>query len=366
MKRLIAVPVALAVSAAWSAPQSPSMHFLALAATQAPGSISSQLMQSRHRDRMVVVVKEPAACGQRLSAPSFAVDEGVLHLGYRRPAASAQQSCVATGIFTLKGLPQRPLTVAADAVHAGFGTLADNRGPSAGEADAQRSQAGPRLAMKFIGGQAKRVTGTVQRSVRQMRKGDQMVAVVTQPVACGTRLIEPSVALDEHALALRYGMTESAGGAMCAATGVFSVKGLPAGKWVAVAQGHAVSVARTSQPSRPESNGPRMSFIGTPALMQAAGGRGSVQVRNGDALNLVLHEPAPCGERLQAAAFKLEGRRLSVHYQVPGTQASEAKCIATAMIVFRGLPAQDIRVVAVSDTVPAQRLALARPSVKLD
>lgn len=359
MKRFSVILAALvSTGAAMAATSGPSMQFLAAPAKQEQGALTPTRVQSRLGDRMVVVVKEPAACGQRLTDPHYVLSDGVLRLGFRLPAADAQaQACIATAIFTLKGLPPEPVLVQTEA---GAAMVAQARPDPAST-----------LPVKFLAGAARPVDGIAQSEVRQVRSGDQLIAVVTQPAACGTRLLDPSVRLDESKLALRYRVTEAASQAKsCAATAVFSVKGLPERELTTVAEAtrRRASAALEMAAAPAATAGPRMSFVGIPAISQSTAGpqRDVVQARNGDAMNVIVHEPAACGERLQRASFSLEGRQLFVHYQVPVDQASASGCVATAMILFRGLPSEDIQVVAISDPAPVANLALVRPQAKLD
>jgi len=359
MKQFSVILAALiSTGAAMAATSGPSMQFLAAPARQEQGALTPTRAQSRVGDRMVVVVKEPAACGQRLTDPHYVLNDGVLHLGFQVPAADAQaQTCIATAIFTLKGLPPEPVLVQTEA-------------GAAMTAWAQTDTASP-LPVKFLAGAARPVNGIAQAEVRQVRTATQLIAVVTQPAACGTRLSDPSVTLDESKLSLRYRVTEAASQAKsCAATAVFSVKGLPQRELTTVAEatlrrGSAGPAMATQAAAAP---GPKMSFVGVPAISQSTPvpQRDVVQARNGDAMNVIVHEPAACGERLQRASFSLEGRQLFVHYQVPVDQASTSGCVATAMILFRGLPSDDIQVVAVSDPAPVANLALVRPQAKMD
>jgi hypothetical protein len=351
MKRAcLSIVTAASMVATAAAQAGPSMAFTSVPAVPATQSVRHAVMQSRAGERMVVVVKEPAACGARPTEPRFALDDGVLRVGFRLPAAAAR-TCVATAVFTMKGLPPEPVAVLADAQHA-----------AAAPARAERE---PGLALTFIGGEARPVAGIAQPVVRQLRSGGQLVAVVTQPAACGSRLSDAAVALDETNLALRYRAAASGGQApSCAATAVFTVRGLPSRKLIAVAQpalsdrgGHLASVADSTAKATPT-----MRFMATPAIRASAFGalQNVVQVRSGDAMNVVIHEPAACGDRPERASFKLEGGLLRLHYQMPNTRTSETGCVATVMAAFRGLPADDIRVVAASGSAPGGTLAMDR------
>jgi len=358
MKRTHVLIAALASLGATAAPAqaNPSMSFLSAPAVREQGVVQRTVMQSRAGDRMVVVVKEPAACGARPAAPRLALNDGVLHVGFSLPPTTTP-ACVATAVFTVKGLPSEPVSVLADADDA-----------TAAPARADHDQA---LAVKFIGGEARPVEGIAEAAVRQVRNGGQLVAVVTQPAACGTRLSDPAVALDETDLALRYGAAASSGATpSCAATAVFSVKGLPSRELTAVARPSPLAQgAQVASPTEGAAGpAPKMSFVAAPAIPAAAFGslRNVVQVRSGDAMSVIIHEPAACGARPERASFKLEGWQLRLNYRMPKAQNPATGCVATAMVTFRGLPAHDIRVVAVSGSAPDGTLAMVWPQATSD
>jgi hypothetical protein len=318
------------------------------------GAPQRALVQSRTGDRMVVVVKQPAACGARLTDPHFALNDSVLRVGFRVPAAaSSAPVCVATGIFTMKDLPSGSLSVLASADDAIASTM--------------RASPTPTLAMKFLGAESRPLAeGGAQTSVRQIRHGDQIVAVVTAPARCGTRLADPTAELEQSNLVLRYRVAVADGQQRpCAATAVFSVKGLPSRALVALAQPapSAGSVEIAASAAAPVQSAPRMSFVAAPAIPVSGFGseRHVVQVRNGDTMNVVIHEPAACGDRPERASFKLERGRLWLRYGMRAAQTSATSCVATAMVAFRGLPADDIEVVATSDSAPDGTLAWVWP-----
>jgi hypothetical protein len=347
----VVIAALVSASATLSAHASPSMSFLAAPAVQTEGAAQRGLLQAREGDRMVVVVKEPAACGERMSAARVAVIEGVVHVGFRVPAAgSAAPACLATGIFTLKGVPSQPLFVLAEADRAAG--LPPPENPT------------PQPAMKFLAGEARPVEGGARASVRQVRYGDRMIAVVTEPAACGSRLADPAVALEQSKLVLRYEAAAPAGEARpCAATAVFTVTGLPSRDMGAVARPAPLRHLAAARGGASDASGPTMRFQGVPAVaapaMQAQ--RSVVQVRRGDAMSVIIREPAACGERPDRASFQLERGRLWVRYRMPGAQPRQGRCVATAMIAFRGLPPDELRVVAMSDSMPEATLAMDRP-----
>ena len=227
---------AMLCAAAWGAnPQAPEMKFLAVPATDPGAGANLAAGQARTDDRMVVVLREPAACGARPSNPRFALEGSALRLGFdiERPADGAA-GCVAKAIFTLTRLPAISLQVRAD-VH-----------------------------------ERKELPARVQASL-------------------------PAI---------------------------------PA-TWNA-----------------PE-GGARMQFLASPAVPVSGtmNRRDFVQFRDGEVLQVVLHEPAPCGERPASPSFQVAGDRLFVGYRVAQPAGSGGNCLATAMFTFHGLPEGDFRVV---------------------
>jgi len=110
MRTLLAVTLALVNSTAALA--GPAMQFNASPARAVDGRALRALIEERIADRMIVIVKEPAACGERLSAPGFRLAGSRLELLYEVPAAGAAP-CLATAVFTFRGLPEREFTVRA-------------------------------------------------------------------------------------------------------------------------------------------------------------------------------------------------------------------------------------------------------------
>jgi len=343
---LIAAASLLLAGGAGATTPAVSMHFLAAPAIPVQGTARGALAHVRTGDRMVVVVKEAAACGQRLGQPQAALANGVLRVGFSVPQTTDKANCLATGIFTLHGLPREPIMV-----------TAQMQAPATAASDLV---AGNRIAAEIQTRTAGPVAGRVQRGVHQVRKDDQLIAEVTEPAACGTQLLNPWVSREASRLDLHYDLTRASGGApACAATAAFVMKNLPAIALTAQApiatgasKGEGGAAAATT-----------MGFLAAPAQAQAdrKAERSLAQVHNGDTLTVVVHEPAPCGERAQNPSYQLLGQELTVRYQLPQAKTPGAACIATAVLTFHGLPASDIHVVAAVEpapSVPAAQLAL--------
>jgi len=116
MKRPIALLATLSASGAACAapPAQPAMTFLAAPAIPLHTGTAPSVVHSRHGDRMVVVVRAPAACGQRLSRPGVLLEHGTVRLSYRAPE-DGERNCIATAVFALHGLPSGEIEVVAAA-----------------------------------------------------------------------------------------------------------------------------------------------------------------------------------------------------------------------------------------------------------
>jgi len=116
MKRPIALLATLSATGAACAapPVQPAMTFLAAPAIPLRTGIAPSVVHSRNGDRMVVVVRAPAACGQRLSRPGAVLESGAVRLSYRVPE-DGERNCIATAVFALHGLPSREFEVVAAA-----------------------------------------------------------------------------------------------------------------------------------------------------------------------------------------------------------------------------------------------------------
>ena len=97
-----------------------------------------------------------------------------------------------------------------------------------------------------------------------------------------------------------------------------------------------------------------MTFLASPAI--AIPGYGEyphvVYVRSGDTMNVIVHQPVACGERLRDGSFEVESKWLLLRYSAPYEGAWNGPCISTGMFVFHGLPSGDIQVVALPEPLP--------------
>jgi len=195
------------------------MRFVGTPAVAGMGETKREIVQSRHADRMTVVVYEPAACGSRPIEPAASVSDGALNLRFKLTAGGAGGAapCVATAVFALRNLPQGELKIAVDA---------------------GKKEAAPVLAAAnselmglrfFVGVPATAATGESKREIVQSHRGDRMTVVVTDPAACGSRPVEPAATISGGTLHLQYSLAaavESAEGP-CTATAVFALHHVP-------------------------------------------------------------------------------------------------------------------------------------------
>jgi hypothetical protein len=113
-----ALPAPESMAMAARAPDPFRLGFLATAAVPAKAGAGERLSSVRTADRMTVVLRSPTRCGARATAPSAEVSGGTLHMRYSVPAIpAAAEACVATEVFTVHNLPDRDLTVVAEARH---------------------------------------------------------------------------------------------------------------------------------------------------------------------------------------------------------------------------------------------------------
>lgn len=198
-----------------------SMRFVGTPAGVGMGEAKREVVQSRHADRLTVIVYEPAPCGSRPVEPVAALSEGTLNLHFKlRPAPTTSEgACVATAVFALRNLPQRELQIAVEAVK--------EEAPAAAAA-APSELMGMRF---FVGVPATTTTGEAKREVLQSRRGDRMTVIVTDPAACGSRPVEPAASIAEGKLHLQYTLAApvTAAEGPCLATAVFALHHVPAG-----------------------------------------------------------------------------------------------------------------------------------------
>jgi hypothetical protein len=190
---------------------SPTMAFLSVPASPESSAGPPKVLQFRHQGEIVVIAKQWAQCGQRPTDPSINLGGGTLHVSYGiagGESTSAGQECVAGGIFTVKGLPDEAVTVAADTHRVAALARAPEPGPS----------------MTFLSVPAIAQPNTIQPMLLQYRHGREMVAIVTQRSECGQRPADPSFEVTGAIANLGYRVPA---GDTCMATGIFALKDLP-------------------------------------------------------------------------------------------------------------------------------------------
>ena len=321
------------------------MNFLSSPAIAVNGyAFYPHVVQVRNSDTTNVIVHQPAACGERLRDASFEVEGNWLLLRYAAPYKGAWTSdCISTGMFVFRGLPPGAVQVVALPEPVPVGEAAVSNETSS-------------LRMGFLASPAiAPVPGRYASypHVVQVQSSDVTNIIVHQPVACGERLRDASFELEGDWLLLRYaapyaGNWESE----CVSTGMYTFRGLPGRNIQVVALPEPVPVVTSaSVPVGPPAL--RMGFLASPAIPVPGypAFPDVVQVRNGDTANVIVHQPAACGERLRDAAFELQDNWLLLRYSAPYASNSKNDCVSTGMFVFRGLPAGNIQVVAQPEAV---------------
>ena len=324
------------------------MSFLATPAIAIPGYAEyPHVVQVRSKDVTNVIVHQPVACGERLRDASFELEGKWLLLRYSAPYEGTWNSpCVSTGMFVFRGLPAGDIQIVA---------LPEPLPISAASAPPDSS------SMGFLASPAVAVPGyPTYPHVVQVRSSDVTNVIVHQPVACGERLRDASFEREGDFLLLRYSAPyEGTWDSPCISTGMYTFRGLPAGDIQLVAlpepvRAEALKVAADAHPLR-------MGFLATPAV--AVSGYATypdiVQVHNGDTLNVIVHQPVACGERLTDASFERESEYLLLRYSTPYSGGLDSPCISTGMFVLRGLASgEEVQVVALPE--PAEVLARRR------
>lgn len=188
----------------------PTMTFTSVPAIARSSAGSPGVTHFRHLGQMVVIAKQAAQCGQRPTDPSMNLNSGTLKLGYGVAGGeTSQQGCVATGIFTVKGLPDEALTVAAD---------------SHPVAAAVEQAPAPGPIMTFLSVPAIAVAESAQPMLVQSKHGDEVIAIVTQRAECGQRPTDPWFDVTGGIVNVGFRL---ATGNHCMAIGIFTLKRLP-------------------------------------------------------------------------------------------------------------------------------------------
>jgi len=315
------------------------MSFLATPAIAVSGYAEyPHVVQVRNKDVTNVIVHQPVACGERLRDASFELEGKWLLLRYSAPYEGTwNSSCISTGMFVFRGLPAEDIQIVA---------LPEPLPIAAASAPLNAS------SMGFLASPAVAVPGyPTYPHVVQVRSGEVTNVIVHQPVACGERLRDAAFEREGDFLLLRYSAPyESTWDSPCISTGMFTLRGLPANDIQLVALPEPVPV----EPSKASADVHRLrlGFLATPAI--AVSGYATypdiVQVRNGDTLNVIVHQPVACGERLTDSTFEREGDYLLLRYSTPYSGSSDSACISTGMFVVRGLaPSDEVQVVALPE-----------------
>ena len=338
-------------SRAFAEPAAPdsTMSFIASPAVAVNGYPSyPHIVQVRNSDVTNVILHQPAACGERLADASYKLEGKFLLLRYSAPYKGlSNRECVSTGMFVFHGLPPGDIQVIA---------LPDALPVAPAAALNETSN----LQMGFLAAPAIAVTGyAAYPDVVRVRNGDTANVIVHQPTACGERLRDATFELEGDFLLLRYSAPYGVdGNSGCVSTSMYTFRGLPARDIQVVALPEPVPVAAASAvPS--ETSALRMGFLASPAI--AVPGYAAypdvLQVRNGDTANVIVHQPAACGERLRDATFELEDNWLLLRYSAPYKGDWNSECVSTGMFVFHGLPTGNIQIVAVPEPVSTASMA---------
>lgn len=92
----------------------PTLKFTSVPVMEKIGAGEHKLYPYRSEDKMIVIVVDPIACGQRPSNPHFHVDGNKLILRYDlspAPEGAARGLCTAHSTFEINNMPDRDLQV---------------------------------------------------------------------------------------------------------------------------------------------------------------------------------------------------------------------------------------------------------------
>jgi len=219
------------------------MRFVGTPAASGMGEVKREVVQSRHGDRMTVVVYEPASCGARPVEPAAAMEGRELKLAFKLApvaGAAAEGSCIATGVFALRNVPVDESNVAVNV----------ERLPAPPAAPASDYAAG---GLRFFVG-VPAGNGAGKHEVQQSRSGDRMTVLVTDPAACGSRPVSPTASVESGVVHLSYTLAPASatpGEGPCAATAVFALQHLPQGDLKVAVDTNYVKVLTADQVAAP-------------------------------------------------------------------------------------------------------------------
>ncbi len=331
MKQAIAILGAtVCIGTAFASPGAETMKFLSVPAVASVRSAQPEVQQVRSQNVMTVVFRQAAPCGQRPSDPWFERSGDTLHLGYRvaAPAADSRQpACVATGIFTIKGLPEQPYHV-----------LAQSR-DIAPQTTAQADAVKP--SMRFMAAPAVRVAHVEAPTLLRQWSDGQLVVVARQPARCGLRASAPTYTLDGATLRVGFDVpappADLASGP-CTATAIFTFRGLPARELRVLADARPVADV---PPLAARDETPAMKFTSVPAIYEEGVGRAEqLQYRRGSDLVVILKRPSACGSRPTEPWMAMSADTVRVGYRAtPRAGASDpGTCVATGIFTIQGVP----------------------------
>ncbi len=324
----------------------PSMRFLSVpaAASEVGATDAPQWIQSRHGGALIVIVRQRAACGQRPEQPWMTVGPDRVDLGYRMALAApaaAGADCVARGIFSIRGLADRDLQVAA---HSATTALVPTPEPAA--------------PMSFLSLAAAPQSSAGRPGVLQIPGKERTVVIAKTAARCGARPSAPT--LDSMCGSLRVGFDvvapDADAGPACVVTAIFSIRHRP-GETPDVVADARLKPAPIAPQTLPLAQ-PAMKFLSVPAVAQSEWMQPErLELRRGSQMIVILKQAAVCGQRPSQPWVDADANSVRVGYSVPtgGDGAAGPACVATGIFALRSVPAGKMDVAAGGGSGGARR-----------
>jgi len=203
----------------------PLMTFVSVPAATIGNLDQGWRYQQRDRDRIVVIAREPAECGQRPVEPRIEVLDGKVNVGYSLPITlkpDVVSDCASTAIITLSNVPDR----AANEIAIDTQLKA---APSAEQMPAE-----PSVSMSFMSVPAFASSDPSEQRIVHHKVSDKAVVIVRDRANCGERPAAPSFTYRNGLLQLSYALPAtsviSSGQAPCASAAIFTFQNLAAGE----------------------------------------------------------------------------------------------------------------------------------------
>lgn len=172
-----------------------------------------------------------------------------------------------------------------------------------------------------------------------------MVVIAKDPAQCGEKARDPTFEISSGAVRLGYTLSAARGAALdCTATTILTLNNLPSGELQVAADARSETVMAVRTPAQGVAIPTK--FLGVQAIQEAQfHERRIYQQRNGDAMTIIVKDPAQCGQRPVDPSVVVKGGEVEVGFSLPQDTSEDGRdCVATAIFTVQNLPDRNLQV----------------------